>query len=88
MQTSIQQVEHTIHQRIERLLRHRIALVSVLGFMAIALIRFDSGMNQFVQQAYAQGFGWIGTYMHHEHPTHNTSGVAISRLPTISGSGL
>jgi len=85
MQTSIQKVEHTIHQRVERTLCHPIALASVLGFMAIALIRFDTGMNQAVQQAYAQGFGWIGTYMRHEHPAHSHSGVAISRIPTISG---
>jgi hypothetical protein len=86
MQASIQKVEHSIHQRVERALRHPIALASVLGFMAIALIRFDTGMNQVVQQAYTQGFGWIGTYMHHEHPAHSHSGIAISRIPTISGS--
>lgn len=85
MQTSFQNAEHSIHQRIERLLRHRIALVAVMGFMAVALLRFDSGMNQAFQQAYAQGFGWIGTYMHHEHPMHGNTGLSVTRTPTISG---
>ena len=77
----------TVHQRIEQLLRHRVALLAILGFLGIALLRFDYRAGQIAQQAYTQGFGWIGTYMHHEHPTHAHLQIQVSRAPTISGSG-
>ncbi len=86
MQTSLQKVEHSIHQKIEQALRHPVVLVCVLSFMAVALFRFDTNVHSVFKQAYVQGFGWVGMYMHHEHPAHGHVGVAISRPPTISGS--
>jgi hypothetical protein len=76
----------TIHQRIEQIARHRVAIVAVMAFMFVALARFDARISTVMQQAYNQGFGWIGTYMHHEpHPMHAHLSVAITRIPTISG---
>lgn len=85
LQTVEHTIEQTIHQRVEQLMRHRLALLAVLGFMGIAVLKFDANTNHIFQQAYAQGFGWIGTYMHHEHPTHGGLPYGISRVPTISG---
>lgn len=65
-------------------MRHRIMIIGVLALIAVALARFDSRVNQVVQQAYNQGFSWVGTYMHHEHPRHVVASVAIARIPTIS----
>lgn len=77
---------HTIHQRIERIMRHRVALVTVMAIMFVALAKFDSRIGNLFQQAYSQGFGWIGTYMHHEpHTAHAHISIAIARTPTISG---
>ena len=79
--------ELSIHQYIERALRHRLALIVVLTFMSVAILRFDTSFTKVVQQAYGQGFGWIGTYMRHEHPAHGHLEVAINRIPTTSGMG-
>lgn len=77
---------HTVHQRIERIVHHRVALVAVMALMFVALAKFDSRIGTIFHQAYNQGFGWIGTYMHHEpHTAHAHISVAISRTPTISG---
>ena len=82
----LKQFEHTIHTRIENLLRHQVLVLSTLGLFGVAMAQFDTGTRYFLQQAYTQGFGWIGTYMHHEHPTHASSGMFLARIPTISGS--
>jgi len=77
--------EQTIHQYIERTLRHRLAIVIVASVLGIALIHFDARFQRAAQQVYNQGFGWIGTYMRHEHPLHGKIGWGVSRVPTISG---
>ena len=77
---------HTIHQRVERILRHRVAILAVMAFMFVALAKFDARVGNLFQQAYSQGFGWIGTYMHHEpHPMHAHLSIEITRVQTISG---
>lgn len=74
----------TIHQRVESLMRHPFIVFGVLSLMAVAMTKFDSRVHNVVQQAYNQGFSWVGSYMHHEHPRHLALNVAISRIPTIS----
>lgn len=74
----------TIHQHIEELMRHRVMLIAVLSLMGMAYVKMDTRVAQVMQQAYSHGFGWIGTYMHHEHPAHAHSNVGVARIPTIS----
>lgn len=63
-------------------------LLSVLILMILALASFDSRLRSVLREAYAEGFAWVGTYMHHEHPTHSHSAaVATARIPTIAGPG-
>jgi hypothetical protein len=77
---------HTsIHQYIERLLRHRSILVVMLLVMFVGVSSFDGRLRSLLQEMYSQGWGWIGTYMHHEHPMHNHNLSTISRAPTIAG---
>jgi len=75
------------HQYVEALLRHKLSVVVVLALMFTGVATFDSRMRGVMQQAYAEGWDWIGTYLHHEHPmhSHNTGGMA--RTPTTSGPG-
>jgi Fe2+ transport system protein B len=77
--------QKTIHQHVERILSHRLSLSIVLFLMFMGVSSFDGRVRSILQQAYAQGWSWMGTYMHHEHPTHNAHGNTFARLPTISG---
>lgn len=79
-------LEQSIHQRIESLLRHRALLTAAVVLLFSALVVSDRRLNNLWQQAYSHGFNWVGAYMHHEHPRHDVSHVAIARIPTISGS--
>jgi hypothetical protein len=76
----------TIHQHIEQLLRHRLSLVVVLFLMFVTVSSFDGRLRNLLQEVYAQGWGWVGTYMHHEHPMHTHNNLNYSRIPTVSGS--
>jgi hypothetical protein len=77
----------SIHQYIERALRHRASLAIVLFLMLVGVSTFDGRLRNLLQEVYAQGWGWVGTYMHHEHPMHTHSTTNLARVPTISGSG-
>lgn len=77
---------HTsIHQRIERLLSHRISVGLVVGLMFLGVLAFDSRFRAIMQQMYAQGWSWVGTYMHHEHPAHVHGMYGVARMARISG---
>lgn len=76
--------QKTIHQRIESLLRHRIAVTVAISLLMTAIVISDKRLNTLWEQAYNQGFSWMGAYMHHEHPRHDISHVVIARIPTIS----
>ncbi|MET1033582.1 MAG: hypothetical protein ABWX94_03710 [Candidatus Saccharimonadales bacterium] len=76
----------TIHQRIDAVWRHRVSLTLVLLLMIVGVISFDSKMRNLAQDVYASGWGWIGTYLHHEHPPHLHSMSSRPRISTISGS--
>jgi hypothetical protein len=78
-------LEKSTHQRVESLLRHRAVIATAVLVLFGALIVSDRRLNNLWQQAYSQGFNWVGAYMHHEHPRHDVSHVAIARIPTISG---
>lgn len=75
----------TIHQRVETILRHKASLALVLGIMAFGVLTLDGRFRGLLQETYAQGWGWIGTYLHHEHPAHNHAMFGISRAARISG---
>lgn len=75
----------TIHQRVEQLLRHKAIVGIVLLFMFAAATTLDGRLRGLMQYAYADGWGWIGTYMHHEHPQHSHVILNISRSARISG---
>ncbi|HEX8762377.1 MAG TPA: hypothetical protein VF733_01325 [Candidatus Saccharimonadales bacterium] len=75
----------TIHQRVEQILRHRISVLVVVGSMFFCVLALDSRFRGLMQQVYAQGWGWIGTYMHHEHPAHAHSMYGIARMARIAG---
>lgn len=77
----------SIHQHVERLLRHKLSVVVVLFFMFAAASTLDGRVRGLMQEAYVEGWGWIGTYLHHEHPQHNHMLLAVSRLARTSGSG-
>lgn len=75
----------TIHQRIEALMRHRLSVVIVAALMLIGVLSLDSRLRHIAQDMYASGWGWIGTYLHHEHPAHIHLTNSKPRLSTISG---
>ena len=74
----------TIHQHIEGALRHRLMLVLVLGCMLMGAISTDSRFREIMRSVYAQGWGFIGMYMTHEHPSHQHNTVSVARIPTVS----
>jgi hypothetical protein len=76
---------HSIHQRVEYFFRARASVLIVVGFMLMAMLSVDSHFRNFLRAAYQQGFSWVGTYMRHEHPSHNYFEVDTSRIPTTSG---
>jgi len=76
----------TIHQHVEHTLRHPILLAGVLICMFMAAASLDSRVREMMRMAYAQGWGFIGTYLHHEHPSHQHTVVSVARIPTVSGS--
>jgi hypothetical protein len=77
--------QRAIHQYIEELLRHRASISIVLLLMLVSVSSFDGRVRGLLQEVYAQGWGWVGTYMHHEHPTHANTTSTFSRMPTIVG---
>lgn len=88
MVTTMKNKKHhkTIHQHIEAMLRHRLLLAGVVVLMLIGIVSFDTKVRGLAQDVYAQGWGWIGTYLHHEHPPHLHSISSRPRVSTISGS--
>jgi hypothetical protein len=79
--------KNSFHQHVEQILRHRASLTIVLFLMLITVSSFDGRLRSLLQEVYAQGWGWMGTYMHHEHPMHYHGTLNYSRVPTISGRG-
>jgi hypothetical protein len=76
---------HTIHQRVEQVMRHRLMLGVMVGAMAIAGLSLVKRDEIAMQRIYSESFSWISTHMHHEHPTHSSAHARIAKLPTISG---
>lgn len=81
------QHHHTIHQRVERLFRHRLALGVVVGGMTIGLATVTLGKRDdiAVQRVSVESFQWLTSHMNHEHPTHTSAMLRVAKLPTISG---
>jgi hypothetical protein len=75
----------SIHQHIERILRHKVSLGIVTFVMLTTVASFDGRLRTLMQEMYAQGWGWVGTYMHHEHPLHFHGNLARPRPTTTSG---
>ncbi|HET8670094.1 MAG TPA: hypothetical protein VFM05_05540 [Candidatus Saccharimonadales bacterium] len=79
--------QKTIHQHVERLLSHRISVVIVLFLMIMGVSSFDNRVRTLLQEAYTQGWGWVGAYMTHEHPAHTHTALNTVRVHTVSGPG-
>ncbi len=75
----------SIHQRIERTLQHRTSVGFVAILMFLGVLALDGRYRSIMQQMYAQGWSWIGTYMHHEHPAHAHGRYGIARMARITG---
>lgn len=81
-----QKVQHnTLHLRLDRILRHRLSMTIVLGIMSLGVLSLDMRFRSVMQQFYMEGWSWVGTYMHHEHPAHTHAMFGISRAARISG---
>lgn len=86
MKTKNHKSKH-FHQHLEQLLRHKLSVGVVTALMFLGVASLDGRVRSMMQQAYAQGWGWVGTYLHHEHPMHNHNLLSLARNPTISGPG-
>ena len=80
------QLEKSIHQHIEQLLRHRAVLLIVMLVMFVGITAFDTRMRSLLRDAYSQGFGMIGAYSHYEHTAHRPMEVALTREVQVTGS--
>ncbi|HET7640323.1 MAG TPA: hypothetical protein VFK47_16485 [Ktedonobacteraceae bacterium] len=74
----------TIHQHVEHKLRHPFMVLAVICAMFTAIAVTDSRFREVMRLAYSQGWDIMGTYMHHEHPSHDPHNIAIARFPTVS----
>jgi hypothetical protein len=74
----------TIHQYVERLLRHKIAIGLVLMAMGVSLVAVETHVREMIRTAYMQGWGWMGVYTRVEHPTHLAPSITVARIPKIS----
>ncbi|MEK7152999.1 MAG: hypothetical protein AAB834_03565 [Patescibacteria group bacterium] len=79
MKTNTNQHPLSVHQRTEEFFRHRAILTLVLAFMALGLVKYESHLLGIVQQVYAEGFGLVNVYTHHEETT---------RMPVNFGSNV
>lgn len=75
------------HEHFEQLLRHKMSVVLVTALMFMGVASFDGRMRGLMQHVYSRGWGWVGTYLHHEHPQHAHMLLSRARLATISGPG-
>lgn len=62
----LQEIEHSIHQRVERTMRSKFVLISVIAIMAVTILKLDSRFSGTLHHVYAQGLGVIGNYMREE----------------------
>lgn|GEM_PF-1283268 len=76
---------HTIHQKVEQAMRHRLMLAVMVSAMALAGLSLAKRDDVIVKRVYTESFAWVSTHMHHEHPTHSSAHARIAKLPTISG---
>ncbi len=76
----------TIHQYVEYVMRHKAAVGMVLVIMGFSIVVMDTRLRDFLRSAYMQGWGWLGTYARHEHPSHIAPSVTVARVPRISSS--
>lgn len=87
MKTKNNKKQLHFHQRLERFMRHRVSIFMIGALTLIAASTFDNRVRNMMQFAYTQGWGWVGTYLHHEHPTHFHHAHSFARPATISGPG-
>jgi hypothetical protein len=75
----------TIHQNVEQAMRHRVSVALVVLLMLVGVSTLDGRVRSLLQEAYSQGWGWIGMYMTHEHPAHTHAALNTVRAHTVSG---
>jgi hypothetical protein len=77
-------IKKSVHQHVEQLFRHRVAVSLVLMAMGLSVIIFDTHVRNLVREANAQGWGCLGTYTRHEHPQHFDPMLTLAKIPTTS----
>ena len=73
-----------IHLHIEHISRAKSLLIIFVGLMMIAIAKTDSKLLGMMREAYAQGYGQVGSYMREE-TVRSPLTIALPRIPTISG---
>lgn len=73
-----------LHLHIEHFSRMRVCLLIVISLLFVAIVKTDSKLLGVVRDAYAEGFGLVGTYMREE-TTRTPVTFNVLRSPTISG---
>ncbi|HEY5806183.1 MAG TPA: hypothetical protein VIS56_02235 [Candidatus Saccharimonadales bacterium] len=71
------------HLSVEYFFRHPYLLLAMLGLLSVAITKSDGKLIGMMRDAYAQGYGMIGTYLREE-TTRTPITVAISRIPTVT----
>lgn len=69
---------------IGHMLQLKMCLLFLLGLSALALVKSDSQIIAAMPSAYAEGTGYVGSYLSEER-LHPHAQVHVLRVPTISG---
>ena len=73
-----------LHLHIEHFFRMKSLLAVVSALMMVAILKADSKMMGMFREAYAQGYGQVGSYMREE-TVRSPLTIALPRPHTISG---
>jgi hypothetical protein len=76
-------LKRPLHLHIEYFFRKQYCLGIVLGFLFLAIVKSDGKLVGMMRDAYAQGYGMLGTYLREE-TTRTPVTVAIARIPAIA----
>lgn len=73
-----------LHLHMEHFFRMRALLVVIVGLLMVTIARSDSKLLGMVREAYAQGYGIVGSYMREE-TVRTPLTLMVIRSNTISG---
>lgn len=66
MKKQTKDTKKPFHLHVEHFFRMPALLVVVVGFLMLAIVKSDSKLIGMVREAYAQGYGQVGSYMREE----------------------